>query len=132
MPHFWPFPSPFIFGVCNVGTIYTFSTQNFTIRMSYDYDQDWDATFDETGETAEKINSGEWGAYVFHAEVIHRKTGAVIGEDYLGNSIYENPQDFRDHVGARGRWGSYFRDMIGRACEEARDSLKSLQAVQVR
>lgn len=112
-------------------TIYTFNTKNFTIRMSCDYDQDWDASFDESGETAEKINSGEWGAYVFHAEVIHRDTGAVLGEDYLGNSIYEDPRQFRDHIGARGRWGSYFRDMISEACKEARRALASMQSVRV-
>lgn len=112
-------------------TIYTFNTKHFTIRMSCDYDQDCDTSFDETGETAEKINSGEWGAYVFHAEVIHRATGAVLGEDYLGNPIYEDPRQFRDHVGAQGRWGSYFKDMISSACSEARKALQSMQPIPV-
>lgn len=112
--------------------IYTFNTKHFVVRMSCDYDEDWDASFDETGETARKINTGEWSAYVFHAEVIHHDTGAVLGEDYLGNSIYADPREFRDHIGARGRWGSYFRSMISQACTEARRNLKSMQLVPVR
>lgn len=109
-------------------TIWQFNTKNFTVRMSYDYDQDGtDLSWDETGETQEKVASGEWAVYVFHAEVIERATGNTIGEDYLGGSIYADPADFRDHVGLAiksredGRnYGSYFTDMIREAICEAR------------
>jgi hypothetical protein len=109
-------------------TIWQFKTKNFIVRMSCDYQQESeDLSFDETGETAEKVASGEWGVYVFHAEVIERATGNTIGEDYLGGSIYGDPEDFRDHVGLAiksredGRnYGSYFTDMIREAIGEAR------------
>jgi len=109
-------------------TIWQFKTKNFTVRMSCDYQEESeDLSFDETGETQEKVNSGEWAVYVFHAEVIERATGNTIGEDYLGGSIYANPEDFRDHVGlaiksreAGRNYGSYFTQMIREAICEAR------------
>jgi hypothetical protein len=109
-------------------TIWQFETKNFTVRMSCDYDQDTtDLSWDDTGEVAEKLASGEWACYTFHAEVIENSTVNTIGEDYLGGSIYANPEDFRDHVGLAiksredGRnYGSYFTDMIREAIREAR------------
>jgi len=101
--------------------IWQFNTKNFIARMSCDYDQDTvDLSWDDTGEVAEKLASGEWACYTFHAEILERATGNTIGEAYLGGSLYANPEDFRDHVGAKGRHGSYFTDMISEAISEAR------------
>lgn len=112
------------------GTIWKFETENFTVRMDWEYDEDTvDLSWDETGETAEKLEDGEWAVYTFIARVIENATGNEIGVDYLGASIHADPEDFRDHVGlaiksrADGRnYGSYFMDMIGRAIEEARET----------
>lgn len=109
-------------------TIWQFKTKNFIVRMTCDYQQESeDFSFDETGETQEKVNSGEWAVYVFHAEVIERATGNTIGENYLGGSIYADPEDFRDHAGLGiksrehgTRYGSYFVDMIRESINEAR------------
>jgi hypothetical protein len=109
-------------------TIWQFKTKNFIVQMSCEYQEESeDLSFDETGETAEKVASGEWSVYTFHAEVIERATFNTIGEDYLGGSIYADPKDFRDHVGLAiksredGRnYGSYFTDMIREAINEAR------------
>ncbi len=109
-------------------TIWQFMTKNFIVRMSCDYQEESaDLSWDDTGEVREKLESGEWSVYVFHAEVIERATGNTIGEDYLSESIYEDPMTFRDHVGLaiRGRengcnYGSYFMDMIREAIGEAR------------
>lgn len=108
--------------------IWQFKTKHFIVRMSCDYDQDMvDLSWDDTGEVREKLASGEWAVYTFHAEVIERSTGNTIGEDYLGGSIYGDPEDFRDHVGLaeKGRkdgrnYSSYFTDMIREAIKEAR------------
>jgi hypothetical protein len=113
--------------------IWEFKTKNFIVRMSCEYDEEaTDLSWDETGEVAEKLESGEWSVYTFHAEVIERATGATIGEDYLGDSIYANPEDFRDHIGlaiksrASGRnYGSYFTDMIREAISEARKTYET-------
>lgn len=108
-----------------LGTIWKFKTANFTVIMDYDYETDFDHSWADA-ETLEKLESGEWTSYCFRARVLDRD-GNEIGVDYLGDSIHEDPEDFRDHIGlaiksrADGRnYGSYFVDMIGRAIEEAR------------
>jgi hypothetical protein len=113
-------------------TIWTRSTRNFTVALSYEWDNDMDLSWDDTGEAREKIESGEWGHYVFAVTVTDRTTGAEIGADYLGGSIYADPAEFMDHRqcgrqnreyaarGEAGRCGSYFTDMIGEAISEAR------------
>lgn len=116
-------------------TIWSFKTPNFTITVTAEEEFDLDLSFDETGETTEKINSGDLCAFCAKASV--RFHGAEIGTDYLGGCIYESPRDFRDHVGlaiksrADGRnYGSYFPDMVREAIREARefiaDAKKSL------
>lgn len=102
--------------------IWQFKTKHFIVRMSCDYDQDTvDLSWDDTGEVCEKLKSGEWAVYVFHAEVIERATGNTIDvETRLAGSIYADPEDFRDHVGSQGKHGSYFTDMIREAIREAR------------
>ena len=110
--------------------IWQFKTKHFIVRMSYEYQYERvDLSWDDTGEVREKLESGEWAVYVFHAEVIERVTGNTIGEDYLSESIHADPMDFRDHVGlaaksrADGRnYGSYFTDMIREAIREARET----------
>lgn len=105
-----------------LGTVWSFKTKHFQVIVDYDYDEDSQPTdWDETGETAAKIASGEWAQYVFRARVIERATGNVLATDYLGDSIYENPEDFRDHVGARGKHGSYFTDMVREVINGARE-----------
>jgi hypothetical protein len=101
-------------------TMYKFKTKNFVLEWAIEPDYDCDFSFDETGETAEKVRSGEWECFSSRITVTHKATGAVLGEDWLGGSIYANPEDFRDHVGAQGKYGSYFRDMVSSAVSEAR------------
>ena len=41
--------------------------------------------------------------------------------------LYANPADFaREHIGARGKWGSYYRDMVSQAIDEARATIAKL------
>ncbi len=116
-------------------TLWSFETKNLRIDWGVSPDDDVDLSFDETGETAEKIASGEWRAFNSRVRVTHRQTGAVLGADYLGGSIYANPRDFRDHIGLRTRTsncGSYFLDMVHSACREAREQLMALRDIPVR
>lgn len=69
-----------------------FRTKNFRVVCSIEPDSDVDTSFDETGETADKIESGEWEA--FQTSVTVYCKGAEIGADYLGGSIYADPADF--------------------------------------
>lgn len=111
-----------------VATIWTFETARFRVVVDCDWETDPDLSWDETGETREKIESGEWGNYCFRAVVYC--DGRELAADYLGNSIYADPAEFRDHVGlaqkgrADGRnYGSYFVDMVRNVINEAREAL---------
>ena len=109
-------------------TVQTRETARYRVVLDYTDETQPDFSFDESGETQEKINSGVWVCVQFRVRVIHKKTGLELGADHLGNSIYENPADFaKEHIGAAGRWGSYFRDMVSGAIAEARDTLETLQ-----
>lgn len=108
--------------------VWEFSTARFSVSLDWEWEQSPDISWDETGETLAKLESGEWGCYTFR--VLVTCDGREVGSDYLGNSIYADPAEFRDHVGlaAKGRadghnYGSYFTDMIGEAVGEARKAL---------
>ena len=111
-------------------TIWTFDTARFTVVVGYEYEQDPDLSWDDTGETAAKIDSGEWGNFCFHAKVY---LGAEeIASTSLGNSIHANPSDFRDHVGIKQtdpRCGSYFSDMVREVLHDARIVLAERRAL---
>lgn len=111
-------------------TMWSFKTKHFRVAWDITPDEDCDASFDETGETAEKIASGEWSCFV--SRVIVELNGREVGCDYLGNSIYETPAEFRDHIGARGKYGSYFTDMVRSSIAEARKNVAALQSVKLR
>lgn len=114
-----------------IGIIRKFRTENFTVVMEALPENDLDLSFDDTGEVAEKLDSGEYIAFVAHAYVLG-PNGEKLAEDYLGGCIYESLEAFMDHrecgrqnrereaSGETGRCGSYFTDMIHTVCQEAR------------
>ena len=110
--------------------MWEFKTKRFSVIWSIEPDSDCDLSFDETGEVAEKIASGELECFTSTMEVIHRDSGAVLSTEYLGGSIYADPADFRDHIGVKvksrqdGRnYGSYFSDMVRGAIGAARETI---------
>ena len=112
--------------------MWSFETKN--IRITWEIrDSDYpDLSFDETGETSEKVSSGKWVCFDSKMSATHIGTGVELASDYLGESIYANPKEFRDHIGAQGRYGSYFRDMVSSVCADARVTLRSMQSLPVR
>lgn len=117
--------------------IWQFKTKNFTVRVTAETENELDISWDETGEVREKLDSGEYVAFCAKASVAFR--GAEIGTDYLGNCIYSDVKEFRDHVGLAiksredGRnYGSYFPDMVKAAISEARDALSDMPSIRVR
>ena len=114
-------------------------TPHFIVRLTAEFEQSPDSSWWDD-EIREKMESGEYGAYVFCVQVIERGTGAEIGAAYLGDSIYADPRDFVDHracgranreyaaKGAAGRCGSYFSDMMGEAIAEARKAYATPRA----
>lgn len=125
-----------------LGTMRTFKTKNFAVIVDAIEEDSPDFSFDDTGETAEKVESGEWRCFTARVRVLLH--GREIGSDYLGNCIYESLDTFMDHKecgkqnrdyaaqGKEGRCGSYFSDMIHNAIAEARTELKETQAITVR
>ncbi len=115
-----------------------FNTAHFRIVLSWDWEDCPDLSWDETGETIEKLNSGEWGNYTFAVHVY--LNGQEVAADYLGNSIYADPLEFaREHVGlaAKSRadgcnYGAYFPDMLRTALNETRQAVARLQSVKLR
>jgi len=103
--------------------IYTFHTRNFTIKVDAMEENYPDLSWDETGETAEMIERGDWLCFAVKATLSFR--GMEIAEDYLGNCIHENTRDFRDHLGIAKHKGvgSYFSQMIRNVIEEGRNTL---------
>lgn len=112
-------------------TLRTFRTPNFDVIAEIRENNDVDTSFDETGETLEKLRSGEWQA--FGVEVIVYFRGLEIGSDSIWGNIYAKPEDFMDHRGmnASGH-GSYFSDLIRTAIRDARHTLRAMQGVKVR
>lgn len=121
-------------------TMWQFRCGRFTIRAAIAPAHDLDLSWDDTGETADKLASGEWEA--FDTRVAVYLNGAMIGDDWLCGSIYADPAElFTGHRdpdpmnrncsemrAARGGnvcIGHYFPDMVRTAIDNARDWLAS-------
>ena len=119
--------------------IWKFETKSFRVIFEVSPEDDLDLSWDETGETREKLDDGIYCAFVAHVKVVHKPTGATLGEDYLGSCIYESPRDFMDHYGlaAKSRadgcnYGSYFHDMVREAITAARKEAQTMKAIKLR
>ena len=112
-------------------TMWKFKTRNFTIRWTSEKDV-LDTNYMDKAladECRQKVRSGEWQCFVSDVIVTCNTTGIALGEASLGNSIYANPADFRDHFGmTAGNYGSYFADMVRGAIKEARERFPAHQA----
>lgn len=125
-----------------LGTIREFRTKHFTVIMDALPELDLDLSWDDTGEVAAKLDSGEFVAFVARCRVLLH--GNEIGSDYLGGCVYESIDAFMDHrecgkqsrklaaQGKNSRCGSYFADMIHTAIAEARKYLIDMGQIRVR
>lgn len=125
-------------------TMREFETSNYIIRATAEEELDLDLSWDEDGSARAGIESGKYMVFCAHVEVIHKATGTVLGEDYLGDCIYESFAAFMDHrvcgkqnrewakQGKEGRCGSYFSDMIHSAIQEARKNYPKYKLGQLR
>lgn len=106
-------------------TMWKFHTRRFSIAWQIAPDYDLDLSWDEDGSTREALESGKYQAFV--SRMVVYLDGNEVGEDYLYGSIYENPAEFRDHIGMnRKGHGSYFSDMVRSAVAEARKRLSNV------
>lgn len=101
-------------------TVWEFRTKNFKVAYEVEPEWDLDLSWDEDGSIREGLNSGLYVAFVAKVAVYWK--GLEIGADYLGQCIYQSPEELRDHIGSKGR-GSYFSDMVRAAIQESRKTL---------
>lgn len=120
-----------------IETIREFKTKNFTVCARAAEDHDADLSFDDTGETHRKIESGEWQVFGVVVSVFYRD--AKISEDSLWGCIYSTPREFMDHLGLRAKsradgcnYGSYFSDMIRSAISDARKQADTFRKIPLR
>lgn len=108
--------------------IWEFRTKNFRVELACEEERDPELSWADE-ETLDNLSNGVWYNLTYRVAVFG-PNGEMIGDSYLGNSIYANPSDFRDHIGinvksrADGRnYGSYFVGMVGEAIQEARKAM---------
>jgi len=132
-----------------LGTIREFKTKNFTVIVDAIEEYDMDLSWDESGETLQKLQSGEYIGFCARVRVIHNILGEM-GCDYLGGCVYSALKDFEDHrqcgkenrirreaqpisqKGVSAMCGSYFADMIKEAIDDARRNIEIAQHIKIR
>jgi hypothetical protein len=85
-------------------TIYKFQTRRFIVEVVALPEDCLDLSWDENGETAQKIETGELCAFQVEARVSFcGEYGEPIklGADHMGGCVSESPEAFRDHFGVR-------------------------------
>ncbi len=116
--------------------VWIFGTRRFVVSLDWTWEDSPDLSWDETGETQEKCESGEWTCCMFRVRVL--LDGREIGCDYLGNSVYADPREFyEEHLGVAAKaradncnYGCYFTDMVHEAVRQARDTLRAAPRVR--
>lgn len=120
-----------------------FETAHFVVVATIEQDYDVDISFDETSETLEKLQSGEWQAFATIVTVYAKASGAKLGSDALYGSIYAEPREFftehrcadplnRNSSIMRAAHGEstaichYFPEMVREAIRETRKSVVNL------
>lgn len=120
-------------GDLKMDTLWTFETARCRVVFRADYECADLSDFTPEGrrEIAEKLDDGD--LVCFTAEIAVYVDGVERGAAYLGNCIYGNPAEFRDHVGMNGKgYGSYFSQMVREAIAEAREAVRGLLPLPVR
>ena len=107
-------------------TIFDFSTRRFHVVVCAEDEHYLDLSWDEDGEVARKLASGEYVAFCVRTSVY--LDGNEIAFNYLSECIYESPSAYRNHFGIKKTpgVGSYFSDGIRECIREARKFLNNV------
>ena len=130
--------------------IWTFETANFCVSVDAMPEYAPDLSWMDADELA-LVDRGSLLVFTVRAQVTDKRTGIELATDYLGNCVYENFADFRDHIGIqeyrREQYkkylavtcepvsydkfliGSYFSDMVRNVCDEARTELDNMRRI---
>ena len=110
--------------------IWTFKTAHLEVFCEWEPEQDEDLSWADE-ETLEKLASEEWVNVSWHVGVL--VNGKLYAEDYLGNSVYENPplSFIRHHLGVGPAqrdghfiYNIYFTGMVRQCLKETRKKLE--------
>ena len=115
--------------------IWQFRTARFDVRLECAPEDCPDVSWADA-ETLERLENGTYVNVTFRVRVLC--DGLELGNDYLGNSVYENVRDFyTEHLGIKAQsraagvnYGCYFTDMVNSAIQEARKALCALPRVR--
>jgi hypothetical protein len=102
--------------------VWKFRTKRFMVTLECVPEDQPDLSWMDD-ETLAKL-AGEYVNVVFCVRILWE--GNEVACNYLGNSVYANLRDFRDHIGSKGKWGSYFTDMVRQSIDEARKALSNV------
>jgi hypothetical protein len=115
--------------------MWQFKTRNFTVLwlITPDVFRADGIEPERAAEWRKDIRAGKLKCFESEVRVVCNATGIVLGESYLGNSLYEKPAEFRDHFGmTAGGFGSYFAQMVKEAIDQARERFPVHQAAIAR
>ncbi len=110
--------------------MWSFETDQFRVVWCVSPCDDLDLSWDDDGTIRDGLESGLYTA--FDSRIAVYWNDMVVGEAFLGQSIYESPSEFRDHIGAQGKYGSYFADMVREAITAARDTIRQIDKPYIR
>ena len=111
--------------------MWSFKTKNFTVVWEIEPDSLYTEYMgaDLAAECRANVRSGKWKCFTSIVRVLENSGKTELAAEYLGNSIYENPEEFRNHFGMNQKGhGSYFSDMVRTAVREARKAFPVVQA----
>lgn len=111
--------------------MWQFKTRSFTVQWLIEPDAPNMVGIPAAQAAAWKkdIRAGKLKCFLSIIRVTCNATGIALGEAYMGNSMYANPADFRDHFGVTAAgFGSYFKQMVKQAVADARERFPAHQA----
>ena len=104
-------------------TIHTEEIQGFNIVFSITHEDShpkdcFDYEEEEMRELCDKIDRGDYSWFIARVEA--HKNGVLLGTDYLGGCLYENPMHFVKQS------SDYYSDMVENVINEAKNTLELL------
>lgn len=99
-----------------LATIWQFKTRRFRVVMTAEEEDDWDLSWDESGEVSSGLNNGLYVGFCAACRVYLDDHEITV--DYLGQCIYDSYESFKAESG-------YFQDMVREACRHAREHVRA-------
>ena len=108
-------------------TMWVFNTKKFQLRWEIEEEAPWISIYDlkDQERIEKKIRLGEYVCFLSRMTLTHKRTGRVLGETHLSNSIFDDPTKFHMDSG-------YFRDKVRECIQQAREQLVVKKTLKLR